>query len=51
MAANPKIIVVGGVLFFGPDYWLATKKEQRQDLIAGDVGEVQTMDQVNMGVD
>jgi tight adherence protein C len=47
---NPVLgLVVGGVLFFGPDYWLATKKEQRQDLMRNDAADL--IDQLTITVE
>jgi tight adherence protein C len=47
---NPMLgLVAGGVLFFGPDYWLATKKEQRQDLMRNDAADL--IDQLTITVE
>jgi tight adherence protein C len=47
---NPILgLAVGGVLFFGPDYWLATKKEQRQKLMRNDAADL--IDQLTITVE
>jgi tight adherence protein C len=47
---NPILgLVAAGALFFGPDYWLATKKEQRQDVMRNDAADL--IDQLTITVE